>query len=377
MPQDSAAVKLERAISQYERLAGPSKRASRHLAPGTTRAEAAALIAGRLQEDSKKGQIWRWIFLHPEHPLEAAIEDIVLNSDGDRGYRIGSTRAAYIRQERATCLRALRLVGAVSAPEEGASIMRAASRGPNWQRVAGRVEGATRYQLRALENPFKPGHSRDGQPRQHRIARWPLLQQYDDLPANIRLVREQDPRATPSFFSACHARGILKLIAEDAPFDTAARLTVVESELDAERYFDPDLLADTRDKVIREIVQRRGQPQFRAALMEAFGARCALTGCDAPEALEAAHIAPYLGVESNDTSNGLLLRADIHTLFDLKLVSVCPITRVWHTSSKLGATTYASLDGTPLQMPAGIQCPPSIQALSLHWGIFRTLEGVA
>ena len=44
-----------------------------------------------------------------------------------------------------------------------------------------------------------------------------------------------------------------------------------------------------------------------------------MTGCDVVQALDAAHISPYLGDQSNHVTNGVLLRADIHTLFDLQL----------------------------------------------------------
>ena len=50
--------------------------------------------------------------------------------------------------------------------------------------------------------------------------------------------------------------------------------------------------------------------------MDAYGGRCAITGYDVEEALQAAHIVPYLGPQSNTVNNGLLLRADVHNLFD-------------------------------------------------------------
>lgn len=52
-------------------------------------------------------------------------------------------------------------------------------------------------------------------------------------------------------------------------------------------------------------------------LLKAYGGKCAITGCDVLEALEAAHIYPLQGVATNDASSGLLRRSDLHTLFDL------------------------------------------------------------
>jgi hypothetical protein len=49
-----------------------------------------------------------------------------------------------------------------------------------------------------------------------------------------------------------------------------------------------------------------------------------VTGYSLPDVLEAAHIEPYLGTASNHVENGLLLRADIHILFDLNFIAVNP-----------------------------------------------------
>src|SRR5205823_2979542 len=81
--------------------------------------------------------------------------------------------------------------------------------------------------------------------------------------------------------------------------------------------FDPISIEDGRRRIQ---ASRQGQFAFRAALIEAYGGRCAMTGCDILEVLEAAHIVPYRGPSTNAVSNGLLLRADIHTLFDLGLI---------------------------------------------------------
>ncbi len=50
--------------------------------------------------------------------------------------------------------------------------------------------------------------------------------------------------------------------------------------------------------------------------MDAYGGRCAVTNCDIEDVLEAAHISPYNGPSTDQVYNGLLLRTDIHTLFD-------------------------------------------------------------
>jgi hypothetical protein len=81
---------------------------------------------------------------------------------------------------------------------------------------------------------------------------------------------------------------------------------------------------DRRDLAWQQIKKRRGRPQFRDALLERYEGRCVVTGCAVASVLEAAHIDPYRGEGSNHPGNGLLLRADIHTLFDLDLLGIKP-----------------------------------------------------
>lgn len=83
---------------------------------------------------------------------------------------------------------------------------------------------------------------------------------------------------------------------------------------------------DRRKTVERQIKERRGQQRFRQALRKRYHDRCVVTGCQLVHVLEAAHICAYRGEKDNDPSNGLLLRSDIHTLFDLDLLGIEPKT---------------------------------------------------
>jgi hypothetical protein len=94
-----------------------------------------------------------------------------------------------------------------------------------------------------------------------------------------------------------------------------------ESNYDSE-YIAPD--GDLREAAWQQIKKRRGQPQFRRDLLQRYGKRCLVTGCKVAAALEGAHIDPYRGKGNNHPANGLLLRADIHTLFDLNLLGIEP-----------------------------------------------------
>ncbi len=130
--------------------------------------------------------------------------------------------------------------------------------------------------------------------------------------------------------------------------------------------FSPTDEVDERRRVLAAIVRRRGQPAFRKALLDAYGGCCAMTGCDAADALEAAHIRPYSGPKSNEVTNGLLLRADVHTLFDLYLLAVDPKSFRVSVSPTLMSSTYRKLQDRQLANPITIELAASQEALAWH-----------
>jgi hypothetical protein len=119
----------------------------------------------------------------------------------------------------------------------------------------------------------------------------------------------------------------------------------------------------TREFDLRLIEKRRGQPQFREALMRAYGRACALTGCDAEPALEAAHIRPFCDGAGSQVTNGLLLRADIHTLFDLGDIRIDADSLTVRLSERLRTSSYADLEGTQLRPPVNKCDSPDRDAL--------------
>lgn len=141
--------------------------------------------------------------------------------------------------------------------------------------------------------------------------------------------------------------------------------------LSNEGYFNTQNLEDERKRTQREVVQRRGQPDFRKKILAAYNARCAVTSCNAPQALEAAHIIPYLGEHSNHVSNGLLLRSDIHTLFDLRLIGIHPKSHTVSLAPGLTNTCYKELEGKGIVTPDNPDLHPSQDALSQRWDIFE------
>lgn len=121
------------------------------------------------------------------------------------------------------------------------------------------------------------------------------------------------------------------------------------------------------ERTWRAILERRGQADFRAKLVEAYGCRCAITECDAESALEAAHIIPYAETRSHDTGNGLLLRADAHTLFDLNLLLVDPDNMSVLLADELRDTTYGEFHGRRLRLPTRNEDRPRKELLRQRW----------
>jgi hypothetical protein len=127
---------------------------------------------------------------------------------------------------------------------------------------------------------------------------------------------------------------------------------------------------DARERVLRAIRSRRGQQDFRKVMLQRYGGCCAVTGCAVPDVLEAAHVWPYRGVEDHHPDNGLLLRADIHTLFDLDLLGIEPETlTVALAPGLLGHDPYGALQGKRLG-PPDVR-PPARAGLLYRWQSFR------
>lgn len=129
---------------------------------------------------------------------------------------------------------------------------------------------------------------------------------------------------------------------------------------------------EARNQVVEGIIRRRGHPEFRKRLLAAYDYKCAITSCDAPDALEAAYIVPYRGRLTNDPSNGLLLRADLHTLFDLGKIAVDTRNLTLIIADDMLDTNYRILAGRPLRYPQEESQRPSTDSLDLH----RRLAGL-
>ena len=133
---------------------------------------------------------------------------------------------------------------------------------------------------------------------------------------------------------------------------------------------DVDLTVDIDDKQVEIILgghvdatirRRRGQREFRFKMMERFGEICAFSGQQPPQVLEAAHINSFAKTGQHKLNGGLLLRRDIHSLFDAHLMTVNPTSWKVEIAPRLQIySTYRPLHDIDLHIPAGARPAPEL-----------------
>jgi len=122
---------------------------------------------------------------------------------------------------------------------------------------------------------------------------------------------------------------------------------------------------------VPQIVRPRlGQGAFRLTVTDAYERRCAVSGEKTLPILDAAHIRSFSEGGEHDPANGLLLRTDIHRLFDLGYVTVSEDHR-FEVSQRLKADFdngrhYYELHGSPVRGPKRGYAPPAANVLSWH-----------
>jgi putative restriction endonuclease len=166
------------------------------------------------------------------------------------------------------------------------------------------------------------------------------------------------------FFEGLSKAGFSSRVARQIELD--GMLTNEENDLLAKAAFDPKTIADARKRIIASIIQRRGQSQFRKALIQVYGGKCTICGCSVLETLEAAHIVPYRGETTNAKENGLLLRSDFHALFDLGLITIASNSMTVVLAPDLMRTEYGPYHGISISLPQNKRDQPNNAALDEH-----------
>jgi putative restriction endonuclease len=119
-----------------------------------------------------------------------------------------------------------------------------------------------------------------------------------------------------------------------------------------------------------EILPRLGQGIFRVVVLDAYHRQCAVTGEKVVPVLDAAHIKPFSKEGSNKPDNGILIRSDLHTLFDRGYVTVTPeykfeVSRRVREEYENGHEYYA-LHGQRIHVPEKALYQPAGENLAWH-----------
>lgn len=115
---------------------------------------------------------------------------------------------------------------------------------------------------------------------------------------------------------------------------------------------------------------RLGQGAFRLLVTDKYSRRCAVTEERTLPALDAAHIKPFAEGGSHDASNGILLRKDVHSLFDANYATVSPDLR-FEVSKRIkeefeNGRHYYALHGKQVAVPFEHEFQPDREAIEWH-----------
>jgi putative restriction endonuclease len=155
--------------------------------------------------------------------------------------------------------------------------------------------------------------------------------------------------------------------------DVAQRLSVSDRDLGREVPAQLELAGDAEfggegDPVARP--RRIGHGIFSSIIRDAYGRRCAVSREKALPALEAAHIRPFSETKAHSIRNGILLRSDVHKLFDAGYLTITPDLHV-EASRRMredfdDGENYARLHGHTVVVPERPDLAPDPEALRWH-----------
>ena len=120
------------------------------------------------------------------------------------------------------------------------------------------------------------------------------------------------------------------------------------------------------------VFPRLGQGLFRIMVTDVYEKRCALTGERTLPVLDAAHIKPFAVVQRHEVWNGLLMRSDLHRLFDGGYLSLDPVSRRVLVSKRIkeefeNGKDYYKLEGTKISEPTVPWARPNTENLEFHF----------
>ena len=135
-----------------------------------------------------------------------------------------------------------------------------------------------------------------------------------------------------------------------------------------------EIQKDTRRIKQRAIAVREGQQRFRDELLQAYNEQCAITEYDVNPVLQAAHIIEYRGTPSNSIRNGIVLRSDVHILFDRALLGIDPSNFKVVLSKSIAESRYENLDGKRIRLPKNPDLWPNEEYIAASFARFQQIQ---
>lgn len=165
------------------------------------------------------------------------------------------------------------------------------------------------------------------------------------------------------FASPTSVRSLERVYAGKDQQNAIRRLDATEAQVllrfhaDLESHLHLELFASTDEIAgghVETLVRARvGQQLFRGRMFERFGSTCAVTGSQPDEVLDAAHLYSFAARPEHRNDGGLLLRADLHRMFDRLLLTFDATTWCSHVAPRL-LDRYEGLrqfDAQPMAVP--------------------------
>jgi hypothetical protein len=151
------------------------------------------------------------------------------------------------------------------------------------------------------------------------------------------------PSESNGYAPAAAAPDTIRVAANPAPpLDAATPPPLPPEALDEANLDWEGIRNDPRQRVQFARWVRLGQRDFRQALLGAYEGSCCISGWGPPDVLEAAHIEGHATSGNNAVQNGLLLRSDLHALFDDGLLRIDPDSCEVVIDDSLRSTPYYS-----------------------------------
>jgi len=108
---------------------------------------------------------------------------------------------------------------------------------------------------------------------------------------------------------------------------------------------------DELEKIQIQINKRRNQSKFRYNILNLYNSKCAISKINIPEVLDAAHIISHSETGINKQNNGILLRNDLHVLFDKNLILINPYTKEVLIDEALRDSQYNIYHKSKIELP--------------------------